>query len=109
MVVDDLSNSSAVAVDRVRELADGELTFHQLDLRDGDGLDAVFVAAPIDSVIHFCGLKAVGESVADPLRYFQVNLGSLRWRCSTPWTRTRCATSCSRRPAPSTATPTRSR
>jgi UDP-glucose 4-epimerase len=76
VVVDDLSNSSPVAIERVRELADGELTFHELDLRDTPALAAVFAAEPIDAVIHFGGLKAVGESVEDPLRYFQVNLGS---------------------------------
>jgi UDP-glucose 4-epimerase len=76
VVVDDLSNSSPVAVERVRELADGELTFHELDLRDTAALDAVLTNEPVEAVVHFAGLKAVGESVADPLRYFQVNLGS---------------------------------
>jgi len=76
VIVDDLSNSSSVAVDRVRELAEGELTFHQLDLRDTEALDAVLSAEPVEAVVHFAGLKAVGESVGDPLRYFQVNLGS---------------------------------
>ena len=76
VVVDDLSNSSAVAIDRVRELAAGELSFHELDVRDTEALDAVLAAEPVDAVVHFAGLKAVGESVAEPLRYFQVNLGS---------------------------------
>src|SRR5262245_12878003 len=76
VVVDDLTNCSAVAVDRIRELADGELAFHELDLRDTAALDAVLTAEPVEAVVHFAGLKAVGESVGDPLRYFQTNLGS---------------------------------
>lgn len=76
VVLDDLSNSSEVALDRVRELATGDLVFHRLDVRDRDGVDAVFAGTPIDAVVHFAGLKAVGESVADPLRYYDVNIGS---------------------------------
>jgi UDP-glucose 4-epimerase len=76
VVVDDFSNSSPIVLDRIRELASGELSFHQLDLRDTPALDAVLSAEPVEAVVHFAGLKAVGESVGDPLRYFQVNLGS---------------------------------
>src|SRR3954447_6298017 len=71
VVVDNLDNSSPVALDRVRELAAGALSFHQVDLLDADGLDAAFGERPIDAVIHFAGLKAVGESVAVPLRYYE--------------------------------------
>ena len=74
VVVDDLSNSSRVALDRVLELAPGELSFHQVDIRDEAALDAVLLAHPVDAAIHFAGLKAVGESVREPLRYFDVNL-----------------------------------
>src|SRR4051794_12849142 len=70
VIVNDLSNSSAEAVDRVRELAPGQVTLHQVDVRDTDALDAVVAAHPVDAVVHFAGLKAVGESVEDPLRYF---------------------------------------
>ncbi len=77
IVVDDLSNSSAEAIERVRALVpDSHLDFHEFDLRDTDRLDALFQATAIDGVVHFAGLKAVGESVAEPLRYFEVNLGS---------------------------------
>ncbi len=76
VIVDDLSNSSAEVITRIGELAPGELTFHELDVGDTDALDAVLSAEPVDAVIHFAGLKAVGESVAEPLRYFRVNLGS---------------------------------
>lgn len=75
VVVDDLSNSSPEAVERVRELGGGRLEFHQLDLRDEDALDAALRRTPVSSVIHFAGLKAVGESVERPLDYYDVNVG----------------------------------
>src|SRR4051794_12896830 len=77
VIVDDLSNSSPVAVDRIRELAGpgASVDFPRTALREEPALDAVFAATEIDSVVHFAGLKAVGESVAEPLRYYDVNLG----------------------------------
>jgi UDP-glucose 4-epimerase len=76
VIVDNLDNSGPVAVERVRELAPtGELAFHEVDLLDEGRLDAVFADHPIDAVIHFAGLKAVGESVAEPWRYHEVNVG----------------------------------
>jgi UDP-glucose 4-epimerase len=75
-VVDDLSNSSSVSLERVEELTGRSARFVELDVRDRPGLAAVFAADPVDAVIHFAGLKAVGESVADPLRYYDVNVGS---------------------------------
>jgi UDP-glucose 4-epimerase len=75
VVVDDLSNSSVVAIDRVQELSAGKLEFHRVDLRDRVALDAVFAAGDVDTVVHFAGLKAVGESVAEPLRYYETNVG----------------------------------
>jgi UDP-glucose 4-epimerase len=74
VVVDNLSNSSPVAVDRIRELAEGPLTLHQVDIRDEEGLEGVFSAHDVDAVVHFAGLKAVGESVAEPLRYYDNNM-----------------------------------
>lgn len=75
-VVDNLSNSSMEAVRRVEKLAGRELTFHETDLLDADGLRKVFAGcnAPVDAVIHFAGKKAVGESVAKPLLYYQNNI-----------------------------------
>ncbi|MFN8473007.1 MAG: UDP-glucose 4-epimerase GalE [Anaerolineae bacterium] len=73
-VVDNLSNSKAEAIRRVEELAGRKLTFHEVDLLDRDALTAVFDEAPVDAVIHFAGLKAVGESVAIPLRYYHNNI-----------------------------------
>jgi UDP-glucose 4-epimerase len=79
VVVDNLSNASEEALRRVRELAPGDLTLHVADLRDADALDAAFAARPVDAVIHFAGLKAVGESVAQPLRYYDNNVtGTVR-------------------------------
>ena len=76
VVVDNFDNSSPLAVERVRELATGgELVLHEVDLLDEGRLDAVFAEHQIDAVIHFAGLKAVGESVAEPWRYHEVNVG----------------------------------
>ena len=74
VVVDNLSNASERALERVRELADGDLVFHRVDLRDRAAVDDVFAAESIDSVVHFAGLKAVGESVEIPLAYYDNNI-----------------------------------
>lgn len=74
-VVDNLSNSSPVAWERMEELAGREIPFHRVDLLDAEGLDPV-VGRGFDAVIHFAGLKAVGESVEQPLRYYRNNLES---------------------------------
>ena len=76
VIVDNLSNSSPVAVDRIRALTGRDIAFHEVDLLDADGLAGVFAAHAIDAVIHFAGLKAVGESVEKPLAYYRTNLGS---------------------------------
>lgn len=75
-IVDDLSNSSEEAVRRIAAITGRVPTFHRLDVRDETALDRVFTEARPDSVIHFAGLKAVGESVAEPLRYYSHNLDS---------------------------------
>jgi UDP-glucose 4-epimerase len=79
VVVDNLDNASEVAIDRVRELTglgadDPQLAFHRLDLRDGPAIGALLADEPVDSVIHFAGRKAVGESVEQPLAYYDHNL-----------------------------------
>jgi UDP-glucose 4-epimerase len=76
VVVDNLSNSSEAALVRVRELAPGRLTFHQVDLLDEAGVIRVLAEQPVDAVVHFAGLKAVGESVQEPLRYYENNLAA---------------------------------
>lgn len=73
-VADNLSNSREEALRRVRELAGRNLCFHRVDLRDRGGLSRVFHGASFDAVIHFAGLKAVGESVEMPLRYYHNNV-----------------------------------
>ncbi|HWQ83832.1 MAG TPA: UDP-glucose 4-epimerase GalE [Anaerolineales bacterium] len=74
IVVDNLSNSKEEALRRVQEITGRTITFYRVDLLDKPGLEAVFSAHQIDSVIHFAGLKAVGESVSIPLRYYQNNI-----------------------------------
>lgn len=79
VVLDNLSNSSREALRRVETLTDKTVTFVEGDIRDSAGLDNLFQAHAIGAVIHFAGLKAVGESVAQPLRYYDNNVvGSLR-------------------------------
>ena len=75
VALDNLSNSSRVAVERVAELAGRPLPFVEADIRDRTALDSVFRSAPFHAVIHFAGLKAVGESVEKPLEYFDNNVG----------------------------------
>ena len=78
IVVDSLINSREESVRRVAEISGKKLRFHKVDLLDKAGLAAVFKEAAVDAVIHFAGLKAVGESVAMPLRYYTNNItGSL--------------------------------
>lgn len=77
VVVDDLSNSSAVALKRVERIANKKLrTFYQGDVCDPELIDRVFDENPVASVIHFAAFKAVGESVHKPIEYYQNNLGS---------------------------------
>ncbi|KAL3499218.1 hypothetical protein ACH5RR_038311 [Cinchona calisaya] len=77
VVVDNLDNSSDVALNRVHELArehGSNLSFHKMDLRDKPALEKLFASEKFDAVIHFAGLKAVGESVQKPLMYYNNNL-----------------------------------
>ena len=74
VVLDNLSNSSEKALDSVRRITNRTLDFVRGDLRDEGCLDRLFDEHAIDAVIHFGGLKAVGESVATPLRYYDNNV-----------------------------------
>ena len=68
VIVDNLSNSKLCVLDRIETITGKRPTFYEVDLLDADALDAVFAKHPeIDSVIHFAGLKAVGESCAQML------------------------------------------
>ncbi|MFX5865999.1 SDR family NAD(P)-dependent oxidoreductase, partial [Acinetobacter baumannii] len=70
IVFDNLSNSSEESLNRVQEITQKSLTFIEGDIRNSDELDRVFREHTIDAVIHFAGLKAVGESQEKPLIYF---------------------------------------
>ncbi len=74
VIVDNLSNSCEEAVRRVEAITSKSLPFHKVDIRDQEGLMAVFEQYDFDAVIHFAGLKAVGESVAKSLLYYQNNI-----------------------------------
>ena len=74
-VVDDFSNSRPEVLDRVARIAGQRPLLVEGDVRDRALLRRVFTDSPIDAVIHFAGLKAVGESVAQPLRYYDCNVG----------------------------------
>ena len=74
-VVDNLDNGSEEALTRVQRLSNRALEFSQCDLRDAIALDGIFDQFQPDAVIHFAGLKAVGESVVEPARYYDVNVG----------------------------------
>jgi hypothetical protein len=77
VVVDNLDNSSEESLRRVKELIPDKadnLSFHDCDILDREGLDKAFAAQKVDAVIHFAGLKAVGESVAQPMKYYSNNI-----------------------------------
>jgi UDP-glucose 4-epimerase len=74
IVIDNLCNSSEESLSRVQEISGNKLTFHKIDLLDSIALQALFEIHQIDAVVHFAGLKAVGESVSQPLRYYRNNV-----------------------------------
>ena len=73
-VLDNLDNSSVVSLERVEELTGKKLKFYEVDLLDYEATNKVFEENKFDAVIHFAGLKAVGESVSMPLRYYHNNI-----------------------------------
>lgn len=81
VVVDNYYNAKPEALRRVKELAGRDFPFYECDIRDREGLRRVFAAHPIEAVIHFAGLKAVGESVQKPLLYFDNNVGGTITLC----------------------------
>jgi UDP-glucose 4-epimerase len=77
-IADNLSNSTVAVVDGIQQISGVRPAFSRLDLRAAAALEELFAAGRFDAVLHFAGLKAVGESVADPLRYYANNVhGSL--------------------------------
>ncbi|NIK76084.1 UDP-glucose 4-epimerase [Paenibacillus castaneae] len=81
VVVDNLSNSSEVSINRVTGITKKSFAFYEMDLLDREGLDKVFTKHSIDAVIHLAGLKAVGESVRMPLSYYHTNIMSTLVLC----------------------------
>lgn len=77
VIVDDLSNSKVEVLDQIKEIAGKKPAFVQLDLRDFEGTKKLFESYTFDAVIHFAAKKAVGESVANPILYYDVNINSL--------------------------------
>jgi UDP-glucose 4-epimerase len=76
VIVDYFANSKPTVRQRLTALTGADVPMHALDVRDGAALDELFAAQRFDAVIHFAGLKAVGESVAEPVRYYENNLGA---------------------------------
>ncbi len=76
VVVDNLANSKLAVLERLREIAPkAKIEFHKADVRDADALNQIFSKTRVEAVIHFAGLKAVGESVEKPLLYYENNVG----------------------------------
>lgn len=74
VVLDNLSNSSPKAIGRVEAITGKKIKFYECDILNRDGMRTIFQENSIDAVIHFAGLKAVGESVAVPLKYYENNI-----------------------------------
>ena len=74
-VLDNLFNSKLTVLDKIEEISGKRPAFHQIDLLDYDALDKLFSKNNYDLVMHFAGLKAVAESVEQPLRYYENNVG----------------------------------
>lgn len=74
IIVDNFSNSKHEALNRIQEITGKKFKFYEIDLLDKENLDQVFAENEIEAVVHFAGLKAVGESVKVPLRYYHNNV-----------------------------------
>lgn len=76
IIVDNLSNSKMDVLDKIKQITGVLPSFYQIDMLDKEAFEKVFITHRFDAVIHFAGLKAVGESVAKPLEYYRNNLDS---------------------------------
>ena len=83
VIVDNLCNSKKEVCDKISSITGKKVTFYEADVCDEKAMEAIFSAHKIDAVIHFAGLKAVGESVAKPLEYYENNLQSTLVLCDT--------------------------
>lgn len=77
IVIDNLSNSYISVLDGIKNIVNNEIDFHEIDVRNSSALDSIFSNNKIDAVIHFAAYKAVGESVKEPLKYYDNNIGGL--------------------------------
>ena len=80
-VVDNFCNSKPEMIDKIKQITGKDFKFYEADLLDRDKVEQIFKENNIDSVIHFAGLKAVGESVAKPMEYYHNNIGSTLVLC----------------------------
>jgi UDP-glucose 4-epimerase len=80
-IIDNLSNSKGIAINRIEEISDKSVEFIRGDILDEEKLDSVFAENNFDAVIHFAGLKAVGESVQIPLEYYNNNISGTLTLC----------------------------
>lgn len=76
VILDNTSNSTTDVIDRIKELSGKDVTFYDADLHDKDALDDLLANEAIDAVVHFAAFKAIGESVEQPLRYYDNNVGA---------------------------------
>lgn len=76
IIADDLCNSKAETIDKIKQITNKEVTFYKIDVTDEEVLNIIFATNKIDGVIHFAGFKSVGESVEKPLEYYCNNLTS---------------------------------
>jgi len=76
IIADNLSNSKSETVLKVMDIANKKVTFYEIDVTDAEAIDIIFKNYKIDGVIHFAGLKAVGESVEKPIEYYYNNIVS---------------------------------
>ena len=81
VIADNLYNASEKAVDRVKQITGKDLKFYKADIRDKEAMNEIFEKEEIESVIHFAGLKAVGESVVKPLEYYENNIAGTLVLC----------------------------
>ena len=81
VVVDNFYNSKPEALKRIAELSGKQFTFYECDIRDAEGMSKVFESEKIDAVIHFAGLKAVGESCRKPIEYYDNNIAGTLVLC----------------------------
>ena len=81
VVVDNYYNANPKSLERVKELTGKDFKSYECDIRDSEGMDKIFKENKIDTVIHFAGLKAVGESCQKPIEYYNNNIGSTLKLC----------------------------